>query len=395
MKNTPRPSTISWHGDVITIHQQDSNNKPALSIGMAEYKDCLKAALLDAKNFILEKVLMGIFSLDSLDAKMQDICDNGDKATLGYGIFNKILDENKESNKFINTFVDRGYLGSKQDPHGGLLFDRNEVMTWLMGVHLAWSLVFFLVHTTQGPPGRGEEQALYLISNSKNMHRHLVWDNKLGAGGFNSNYHKGALTTGTYKHIRWLVPYRVMRLLFALIKIVCPLELTLGVDHLQALKPKKAKQTYTEQAWATLERPWTGFQMSTILHQCFQEKIGFRLSLRSYWHFAIAIQDRFLWGAATDLREKAELMEVADLMAGHCSKVADMHYARSNEEGSLPKSIKNDSQRICRAWHLMLGFEMAWTPEEHTAQKETDSKKKRKRDTDGAEGPEKNKRCSK
>lgn len=357
-KSTPRPDMIWWHGDVVTVGE--------MSVNILEFKTFLGKKLEETENFVEEHILLGLYKLHELDdtcnisqlkdlSRAEDILGNGLLLDLRDGSF-----DNPESIQLFLKMLQHAKLGIKQDTAGAINFGKAQGVKWISDIDKALTITQSLCHITQGPGvGRMTEEALQTPINTLNSSRNFVFENGEQTGGFRSGYHKGSFTTGQHKEILRLLPYRVFRLLFVLIRIVRPIELTVLLDLLIAPENRQdAVDAYRERIWASYGQSWTPFRLSENLQRFIQRGVGVKMGARPYRHFAIAVQRHYPstnYGRYETNPEKSINAHAADLMAGHIPIVAEMHYAR--KEGVLTNEVlKMAYIRVCKDWHTFLGF---------------------------------------
>jgi hypothetical protein len=357
-KSTPRPDMIWWHGNVMTIGE--------MSIDILEFKSFLGNKLEEMENFVEEHILLGLYKLHELDnicniSKLKDLSRAED--VLGNGLLLDLRDgsfDNPESIQFFLTVLQHAKLGIKQDTTGAIKFGKVPGVKWISDINKALTETQALCHITQGPGvGRMTEEALQTPINTLNSSRNFVFENGEGTGGFRSGYHKGSFTTGQHKEVLRLLPYRVFRLLFVLVRIVRPIELAVLLDLLIVPENRQnAVDAYRERIWASYGRAWTPIRLSENLQQFMQRGMGVKMGARLYRHFAIAVQRHYPstnYGRYKTDSEKSINAFAADLMAGHIPIVAEMHYARK-ESVLTSEVLKTAYIRVCKDWHIFLGF---------------------------------------
>lgn len=358
-KATPRPDMIWWHGDVVTVGE--------ISVDVTKYKTFLQKKLNETEKFVEEHVLLDLFKIHELDdicniSKLRDLSQAED--VLGNGILLDLRNsrfDNPQSAQLFLKMLQSGKLDIKLDTAGSIKFGKLAGLKWISDIDRALSETQSLCHTTQGPGvGRMTEQALQTPINTLNGSRNVIFENGEGTGAFRTGYHKGSFTTGQHKEILRLLPYRVFRLLYVLTRIVRPIELTALFNLLIPPDNRQATvEAYRERIWASYGRAWSPPLLSENLQRFMQRGMGVKMSARPYRHFAIAVQRHY---SATnygryETDSKAQLFAMAaDLMAGHTSEVAEMHYARTDNNVLNSSTLKAAYIRVCKDWHTFLGF---------------------------------------
>ncbi|KJA14729.1 hypothetical protein HYPSUDRAFT_59206 [Hypholoma sublateritium FD-334 SS-4] len=338
-KSTPRPDMIWWRGDTVTVGK--------ISVDTLKYKEFLQTKLQETEKFVKQNILLGLFTLQELDkccnlSELKDLSSRDNEEDVpGNGILLDIRDgnfDNEDSDQFFHKLLQHRKLDIKQDASGNLVFGRTTGMNWISDIDKALGDVQFLCHATQGP-GVDQERT----------------------GGFRTGYHKGAFITGQHKEILRLLPYRVYRLLWILVRVIRPIELVVLFDLLIKHENRQAViLAYRQRIWVSYGRAWSPAQLSDNLKFCMERGMGAKMGARIYRHFSIAIQQhypetnygRFETTAAEQARFHSA---VVDLMAGHIPDVADMNYARVQDILTKP-GLKAAFVRVLKDWHKFLGF---------------------------------------
>lgn len=359
-KKTPRPDMVWWHGQTVTVGETE--------VDMDIYKAYLTKKLGETEKFIEENVLLNTMTVENLDescklshirdlSQKQDILHNGILLDLQDGSF-----DNPESGLLFLEFLKQGKLATQTDGSESLRFDGGEGTKWLLNIDAALTAVQALCHVTQGPGvGQMTEQALQSPINTRNTSRNFVIENGTRTGAFRTGYDKGSSNTGHHKEILRLLPYRVFRLLWILIRAVRPIEFAvLCALFIQPNQQRLSVDVYREWIWASWGRAWTPIRLSNNLQKFMKEGMGIKMGARIYRHFAIAVQRHYpqinYSRYKTEKEEKMEVLALAsDLMAGHTSDVADQNYTRIRSVLSTPKLVEAYVQ-VCQDWHAFLGF---------------------------------------
>lgn len=355
VKNTIRPSTISWNGNVLTTPKGD--------IDFETYKLWIHSEVASLESLMEKQVLMGLFTLDDFDSHIASIEDKWDEKTLGHGI---IIDEGNEgldtvlSDCFFKALYKAKKLGVSLDPQGVIRYDKRQAKRYLEFVDQAWELVIVLIHTAgQAGPGRGVEEGLYHLKNTKHTRRHLFYEKSLRTGGLNSNYHKGAIHSGAYKNIFRLLPYQLFRILWVLIQITRPLELTLLLEYvISEEKRTQVTHWYSERVFASGGNQWTSQRLSARLAKWFKYgKLGVEMGIRPYRHFSVAIQRKYLdYGVEEEKPKPTDLIQASNLIFGHKKETADFNYAIEKGSGSTLANMKVAFLKVGLAAHALIGL---------------------------------------
>lgn len=375
---TPRPSMVWWRDDAITINGH--------TVEFKNYKMFLQKKAMELELFVEDEILFGLYSLDDIEKQfhVSNLPDIGDESTVGYGILldaqpgNETMD-NPESGKILEHMFHHGMLGLRRTEGSNLVFDKQLAVDWVAKIHQAWRMLQPLAHITQGIPGRGTEESLFSPTNTKTTRRHVFFEPTVGTGGFSTNYHKGANITGTFKHIFRILPFRIFLVFYVLIRLIRPIELSVLFDYfIEAHRRAATVVAYKEHVYASFGRAWTSpVDISPNLSNWFKNGFEFAMGIRQYRHFAIAVQRHFPeTNYQLEPTIKESLAAAADLMGGHTSQVAELHYARMEKSNSAAPKMKELYFQICKDWHHLHGFQteyqssgrikfVPWDPSQH------------------------------
>ena len=359
---TPRPSMVWWRDDAITIDGH--------TVEFNDYKKHLQTKAMELELFVEDEVLFGLYSLDDIEAlfHVSVLQDMGDETTVGYGILldtqpgNETMD-NPQSGKILEHMFHHGVLGLRRTQASNIVFDKALAVDWVMKIHLAWRMFQPLAHITQGIPGRGTEESLFSPMNTKTTRRHVFFEPTVGTSGFSTNYHKGANITGTFKHIFRILPFRIFLVLYVLIRLIRPIELSVLFDYfIEAHRRAATVVAYKEHVYASFGRAWTSpVDISPNLSIWFKNCLGFEMGIRRYRHFATAVQRHFPeTNYQLEPTVKESLIIAADLMGGHTPQVSELHYARLEKTNSATPTMKTLFFQICKDWHRLHGFQTTY-----------------------------------
>ncbi len=209
--------------------------------------------------------------------------------------------------------------------------------------------------------GRGTEWETIGPTNNINGPRGVVYDPGACTGAFDSRYHKGLNIQGIEKHIRRYIPYQIFRLLYLLLRVVRPIELTvLFATIVPDANKAKTIQAYHGHVFASMGRAWVSEDISKALQSWLDGVIGLRLGLHDYRHLAIAIQRRYM-----DLREKNPNQNELALnrIRAHGKSVGDSHYGREDYLGSCSIDERDRALNLGREYHRIMGFTTGFNEE--------------------------------
>jgi hypothetical protein len=310
-------------------------------------------------------VLLGVYTLADLEDmyKISDMTElSPEDDTVGGGILLDVRDnqmQNRASTAFLAAIKKRKLLGFTLNALGLFQFDLSKSLQWFTDIDKAMHLLMPLCHVLEGPPGRMSEEAARCLTNTESTSRALVFERQAGTGGFRTGYHKGSHVTGDHKVFLRLIPYRLFALLFALIRVVRPLELLVLSDfYVPEHKRKETFDAYSQNIFASMGKGWNATKMGSVLKRFFTTGLDVTMGVRLFRHFAVGVQRHFPktnYGIYNTAPDERRLAYIADLMAGHSTKVAEQYYAR--EESVIVGAIqKADCIRICQDWHTLHGF---------------------------------------
>ncbi|KAH8096992.1 hypothetical protein BXZ70DRAFT_908242 [Cristinia sonorae] len=349
VKDLPRPSIARWEGEVLAINGKQ--------IHFPSWVAHVHQMIAFTTNFIEVEILLGLLDFDAMEERFH-ISSLEQVTELGKGICfdatNSTFD-NPESQAFMTLLVHAGALGvtvqSTAQGRTKFIFEKQKALEWLHKIHRAWTLVYALGFILQGPGGRLTEEQLYCPINTDALISNIFFNKQLKTGGFYSRYHKGQRKTGRSKHIIRTLPYCVFRLLYALLRVVRPIELSAIFDHLIPSEHHQiVRDSYRGSVFASLGVSWDPRFMSTVISQ-FVSEGGFEgMGVREFRHFTIAIQRQKLQVVYNKDQGAQALIQTADLMAAHTSEVADAHYARLETTVGLA-SIEGRFLQISQDWH--------------------------------------------
>lgn len=358
-RSTPRPDFIWWMDQTVKVGDH--------SVDIDQFINFLSVKIKETEDFVEKSILLGVLTLSEIEEQfaISSIKDpTGDEDVLGNGVLfdarNNTLD-NPESAELFHKMFQKKILGLSQDSNGNLNFDQKKSMVWISDINKALSVVQSLCHITQGPgPGRMSEECIHSPTNTMNGGRNFAFDEQEGTGGFRTGYNKTSFVTDDQKVIFRLLPYSVFRLLYVLIRLVRPIEITVLLDFIVTTQEDRQKlvDAYKERIWASWGQAWSAVDLSRQLQNFMYEGTGAKIGARSYRHLAIAMQRHFPTTSYSRYNTKRDadnraLAQAADLMAGHTTEVAEMYYAR--EPGITTSPItKAHFVRVSKDWHALL-----------------------------------------
>ncbi|KAF9479645.1 hypothetical protein BDN70DRAFT_932365 [Pholiota conissans] len=349
-KSTPRPNLIWWKGDTMLMAGND--------ILFSEYRQKTYKQLLQLENFILDKVLLGTYTMEEAETQfnLKNLMETGDEKTPGHGVIADTttpLMNNTESDIFFQQLFKEKKLGFQQSKSGGIDIDYGECAIWLGAIDQAFWTLVALCHITV-IAGRGTEWLTISPTNNKNGPKGVVYDPGAQTAAFNAAYHKGLNIQGVNKHNRRYMPYEIFRLLYLLIRVVRPTELLV---LMRTVIPEQEKsvtiQAYQTHIFASLGRAWTSSDISRALQIFFKNVLNLSIGLHDYRHMVIAIQRKHMKLKAIS---PSPMEEGLSQLRGHQKVVGDSHYAREIHLGSCDPDHREVALSLARQYHRIMGF---------------------------------------
>jgi hypothetical protein len=350
---------MQWNKEVLLI-QDHKNSKCNYTTTKDAFTQFVRRELDELETFIRKKVLFGI-SLESIGISCQltDSMDTGDTITPGYGPFLSAEDttlDNVDSNKFLRALTELGKESPVRKVGGNLVWDKTKSNKWSMICHMALQTAYCLVHTTPGLAGRASEEVL------------IQWTNEeFGACGnirishgtvaIDTSYHKGALFTGMHKNIVRLLPYRLARILYILLRVVRPVELMPTLRFcvpVGAENAKAAVKLYRTRVFVSWGKAWTSALLSRILKAWFKKGLNIPMGIRMYRHFATCLQRRYI--RYIKHAHPEDIQEAADGQAGRTVQTSEGNYAIERKAQNAVKRIR-DFEMVSAYWHEMCELE--------------------------------------
>ncbi|TFK68860.1 hypothetical protein BDN72DRAFT_858086 [Pluteus cervinus] len=382
--NTPPPALARWEGKGVRVGEQH--------IPLPKYTALVQSQHLELEAFIEIHILFGIATIDELVEHFQlgQLKDDFTNTTRGYGI----LFDSQAGNPIQTTQESQWFIGLMEENHclgmhvvegaRRIEMDRNLAEAWLDRVEEAWVKFFPLAHITQGPPCQGTEESTLRVVNTADGKRNAIFDEASGTGGFNCDYHKGPASSGLYKQVLRLLPFRIWVLQWILTRIIRPIN-----RHVESRFriPRDAVNgmfhAYSSSVYASSGKAWDARKISQTLSQFFEKHFGIKMGLQLYGHFASAIvckhltyqnprvvlSQRQIHAAPLahqdpGVRQVQGLVEAADRVCGHEPSVSQAHYARLPEDGD-GSPVQREIDRSCQTTFEPLTPELQHAKEKH------------------------------
>ncbi|KJA23350.1 hypothetical protein HYPSUDRAFT_201379 [Hypholoma sublateritium FD-334 SS-4] len=349
-KHTPRPNLVWWRGDKILMFGQE--------ISFTEYKQKTYRKVLHLENFILNEVMFGMYTIEEAEQifGIQNVEETGDETTLGHGVIANTahsLMRTYESDLFFQRVFEEKKLGIFTRAGGGFDVNQWAGVAWLNAIHSAFRMLVAACHVLC-IAGRGTEWVTISPTNNADGAKGVVYDPEAQTGAFNAAYHKGLSIQGVLKYNRRYIPYEIFRLLYLLLRVVRPLELT--VLFLTAIpeshKPATLK-AYHNHVFAAMGRTFKSDDITQCLREWFADITEVPMGLHHYRHLAIAVQRKYM-----KFRNPAPsaVEEKTNTLRGHQKTVGDAHYARPTFLGSCSIEDRDLALEAGREYHKVMGF---------------------------------------
>lgn len=351
-KAHPRAVAVWWRGNVVQIADT--------IVDFDIYKSFLQRTLEETETMVLQKILLGVISMEQVENELGFAAITnlslGDESVHGKGILLDASDPclfNSDFNKMSEIMAAAGCLGMKYNKQDIPVYNKKKSLKWLQDVDQALETVMALCHILQGPPGRMSEEAALSLTNTHETRHALFWDPLEGTGGFRSGYHKGAYITGDHKHILRLLPRRIFRLLYILVRLVRPLDFVLVCDFVVSEDRRQSvMDAYRKNIFASMGRGWDANYRHVVLARFFKNGLDINMGTRLYRHFAVAVQRRFPPTKTSEAQVQSRLGAVADIMTGHTTTVAEMHYAMEARP-IIGRVAEEEFKSVCKHWHRL------------------------------------------
>jgi len=329
IKNTRNTALVRWLSDGVLLFDNHE-------INVDDYRTFLHSQIDGLERFFSTDVLCG-HTLEQLgiSADFISLNDTGNAHQLGYNPFLGDIRGNTDSRKFLEALVKDGSLVSLKN--GQLVWSTVDTEHWLSAINQANNQAQALAHVTQGSPGRMTEEAKFQAANTPVSRKHLVVPYGMNTLAFFANYWKGALVSGRFKEVLRLLPYRIARLLFILIRIVRPIEwLYLAKYRVMDQERDSLTAVYRTYIWTSIGSRMDSRQMYRNLDRFLaaaKDRNGKPLfykgfATRSFRHFIAAVQRKHIEGSAKYTEKIAEQKtSMGDYQAGRSEGTSQQYYA--------------------------------------------------------------------
>ncbi|KAJ2932075.1 hypothetical protein H1R20_g5033, partial [Candolleomyces eurysporus] len=360
-----RPN-MQWVDDHLLLVDQNRFSLPDF-FGFVDYQ----LELLET--FIRDEVLQCHTLADlGIDCNFSELKDTGDVDTRGYGC---LLPQDGISNPDSKTFMlklveQKNLVSPSGSGRGGLVWDSEKGWPWTGRIREATVRLYALAHILQGSPGRSTEENLMQISNTRAGRRHLFAESEMGTLAIFSDYWKGAKAQGRFKEILRVLPYRISRLLFILIRIVRPVERLFIVKSKLPAERRQINSVYRSKLWAAggleIDARILGDAVSAFFKRLDRKgakPFEWISGLRPYRHLTVAIQRRRLPGGAryTEDVEK-EGADIGDLQAGRSKGMSIQNYAVLKSFIPADSGVVSHYRAYSMRWHQLFEQSTVFDP---------------------------------
>lgn len=331
------------------------------TFGIPQFVDFVDYQLGELENLIQSELMFGC-SLDSLgiSCDFTKMNDSADVLTPGYSaLLNPNQPLNPDAERFLAYLSRSEHVKLVSVEGKQLMWDTQIVRVWGDKIALAVQRLAVICHILQGAPGRGTEELIMQASNTKSGRRHLFIIPDQGLLVFFSNYWKGSHVAGRFNEVLRVPPYRVSRLIFAIIRIVRPVELM----FLSKARSKAEKETATEAYFASVWSSKGKHPNSTFILDAAQS--FFRLptedktlpfawitGVRMWRHIVVALQRRLF----PDFRYTKQVAEagtqIPDKQAGRTQVTSMQNYAVLKSSVPADNGLLNHYILFSQAWHV-------------------------------------------
>ncbi|RXW19830.1 hypothetical protein EST38_g6025 [Candolleomyces aberdarensis] len=360
-----RPN-MQWVDDNLLLVDQNRFSLPDF-FGFVDYQ------LESLEMFIRDEVLQHHTLADlGIECDFSELKDAGDVDTPGYScLLPKDGLSNPDSKRFMLKLVQQKNLVSPDRSGGGnLVWDSEKGWPWTGRIREATVRLYALTHILQGSPGRSTEENLMQIANTMAGRRHLFAENEIGTLAIFSDYWKGAKAQGRFKEILRVLPYRISRLLFILIRIVRPVERLFIVKSKLATERGQIDGIYRSKLWSSggleIDARVLGDAVSAFfkrLDRNEKKPFGWISGLRPYRHLTVAIQRRRLSGGGRYTKDaEKEGVDVGDLQAGRSTGMSIQNYAVLKSFIPADSGVISHYRAYSMRWHQLFEQSTVFDP---------------------------------
>jgi len=350
---------VSWRDDDTMVLQQHT-------IHIHKFRAFLLDQLQSLEKFFHEKLLFGGKTSEmGITIDFDSLQDSTDITTKGYSPVLGNLDGNNDSEKFMDFLLSKKIVLAIENSK--LVWNIEEAESWTSNIYTATLLLFVLIHVTQGSPARITEEIFMQICNTLFGRRHLFVLNGYATLATWSNYWKGAQISGKFKEILRVMPHRVAKLLFILLRIIRPVEVMYLLRHripFDQSERERVVAAYSSSLWTALGTCISVDVMYESVRTFFrfpsdEPTFDFPFGVRLYRQFAAAVQKRHL----SDLSPKYTKAladagtQAGDLQAGHTSQTSNAHYAQEEKIIGVDSGFRNHYIAYSLAWHEFWGLD--------------------------------------
>lgn len=291
------------------------------------FRKGIVAMVEDTERFFAEEVLMGL-DLSDFGCEWDHIVD-----TLTYDEpdYNFLIDPANpflaKKLGFLHAIVTHPELRHRflLDSSDEVKYNKEGIIGYLRTCDRWRVKLYSATHTTEGQPGRGEEEACTKLINTGNRHRNAVVT--LGRLIILAAYSKGTSMSGQDKIIARALHQRLSRPLTIYLAWILPFLLFL----LRKLNYEdRIRSAFETHLWVDSEMGiWDGDKCSRSISTAFLLHMKVKITIRDWRHISIAMLREFIMPhLEQDISTYAMVIEaVMDIQAGHTPETASQRYA--------------------------------------------------------------------
>lgn len=304
-------------------------------IDFRSYFAAVEDLIVDAEQFIMEKVLLGVSPEEAGFTLQYDtrIVDNYSDMSPKYSFISDKRNPFWQLDKSLATrFITAPGAAHLWDSAqrttaiNELPWRKSEVDRWISDCDCATKSLAVCVQNIGGATGRGTEITSLNAENMGFRIRSMFFRNP-GTLVFVLSYNKTTSNTGLDRIIAHAVPFRLGRLIIMMHALVYPL---VGQFLRKWATSGEARQTTQRTSVFPLRgKQMTSDQLGTAMQRAFEDKLSVGFRLRTHRHLTIALQRHLLPGVFAAFRKAIAIL---DAQAGHNSETAASNYAILVEE---------------------------------------------------------------
>ncbi|TFK18067.1 hypothetical protein FA15DRAFT_710214 [Coprinopsis marcescibilis] len=364
--NSRKGATTDWSANDNTLYIKENQLNVQDFVDFVSHR--LKSTEEDMSQYLLFGTTLNELGIKCDFSEMKEAYNTTD---LAENCFKKVSDPpgratNPDAQRLITHL--QGTLYELEDGGGKSVihWNQSKIIEWQLKLWESTRAVAALAHLLQGSPGRGTEEAIMQISNTRSGRRHIFVDKNLQTLAIYANYHKGVTVTGRFKEVLRFLPYRVARLLWILIRVLRPIErlYVLRMSEGDQEQQKKIDKAYRQCLWVSMGAPAQEGFVSESLKAFFRRKderggqtfqwIG---GIRDYRQLAVALQRKRIPGAFRFTKDMvANSGSIGDAQAGRSQAASYQNYAIEKDLFAEQSPHINHYRQFSIKWQEMFGI---------------------------------------